>query len=166
MNVPCIAEVIGFDRLRREYREFKDKRQLLRDFDFFLADIRVYKMLPECLGKEFYAKKAFPCPVKMHGFDSPKDLEKQLNQAAACTYYALGNGPNYSVKIGRISQDAKDIGKNFSQCLGQVLGYTTCWDNIDFGKISQITLRVGNSIELPVYNHLEEADIDAYMKSQ
>jgi len=74
MNIPCIAEVIGFDRLRREYREFKDKRKLLRDFDFFLADIRIYKMLPEVLGKEFYSKKAFPCPVKMHGFDTDKEL--------------------------------------------------------------------------------------------
>jgi hypothetical protein len=26
LNIPCIAEVIGFDRLRREYRDFKDKR--------------------------------------------------------------------------------------------------------------------------------------------
>ena len=61
--------MIGFDRLRREYREFKDKRQLVRDYDFFLADIRIYKMLPEVLGKEFYSKKAFPCPIKMAYFE-------------------------------------------------------------------------------------------------
>ena len=70
LKIPCIAEVIGFDRLRRDFRQFKDKRQLIRDFDVFLADIRVYKMLPDCLGKEFYNKKAFPAPIKMHGFSS------------------------------------------------------------------------------------------------
>jgi len=26
LDIPCVADVIGFDRLRREYREFKDKR--------------------------------------------------------------------------------------------------------------------------------------------
>lgn len=76
LNIPCIAEVIGFDRLRREFHEFKDKKKLLRDFDVFLADIRIYKMLPECLGREFYQKKMFPCPIKVHGFGSSKDLEK------------------------------------------------------------------------------------------
>lgn len=75
LKIPCIAEVIGFDRLKRDFRQFKDKRVLLKDYDLFLADIRIYKMLPEMLGKEFYAKKAFPCPIKVHGFDSSKELE-------------------------------------------------------------------------------------------
>jgi ribosome biogenesis protein UTP30 len=74
MDIKCIAEVIGFDRLKRDFRQFKDKRQLQRDYDVFLADIRIYKMLPELLGKEFYSKKAFPCPIKVHGFESPKGL--------------------------------------------------------------------------------------------
>jgi Ribosomal protein L1p/L10e family len=47
---------------------------LLQDYDLFLADLRVYKMLPEALGKEFYAKKKYPCPLKLHGFADPKDL--------------------------------------------------------------------------------------------
>ena len=87
LNIPCIAEVIGFDRLKRDFRQFKDKRQLLKDFDLFLADIRIYKMLPEMLGKEFYSKKQFPCPIKVHGFESDKELEKQLNSAASSAYF-------------------------------------------------------------------------------
>ena len=78
LKVPCVAEVIGFDRLSRDFRQFKDKRQLLRDYDLFLADIRIYKMLPEKLGKEFYTKKAFPCPIKLHGIE---DVQKRLNNA-------------------------------------------------------------------------------------
>ena len=109
LDIPCIAEVIGFDRLRREFREFSEKKKLLRDYDLFLADIRVYKMLPECLGKEFYAKKMFPCPIKVHGFETPKELENQLNMASSAAYYIQGNGPNYSIRIGTINQDAKSI---------------------------------------------------------
>ena len=69
MNIPCIAEAIGFDRLKRDFHQFKDKRALLNDFDMFLADIRIYKMLPEKLGKEFYSKKVYPCPIKVHDMD-------------------------------------------------------------------------------------------------
>lgn len=87
LDIPCIAEVIGFDRLRRDFRQFKDKRQLLKDYDLFLADIRIYKMLPEMLGKEFYAKKAFPCPIKLHGLGNDENLKTALNQAAECAYF-------------------------------------------------------------------------------
>ncbi len=47
----------------------------------FLAYLRVYKMLPPLLGKEFYSKKMFPAPTKLHGF-SGKGLEEQLNKAS------------------------------------------------------------------------------------
>jgi ribosome biogenesis protein UTP30 len=53
--------------LKKEFKQFKDKRSLLKNYDLFLADLRIYKMLPECLGKEFYAKKKYPCPIKLHG---------------------------------------------------------------------------------------------------
>jgi len=75
MEIPCIAKVIGLDKLRRNFKQFKDKRQLLKDYDAFLADLRVYKMLPELLGKEFYQRKKYPCPVKLHGLENAKALE-------------------------------------------------------------------------------------------
>lgn len=54
LKIPCIAKVIGYDKLKREYKQFKDKKTLLNEYDIFLADLRIYKMLPECLGREFY----------------------------------------------------------------------------------------------------------------
>lgn len=74
MNIPQIAQVIGFDKLKRNYKQYKDRRTLLKQYDGFLADMRIYKMLPECLGKEFYDKKKFPCPIKIHGLGSSKKL--------------------------------------------------------------------------------------------
>lgn len=59
-------------------------------------------MLPECLGKEFYSKKKYPYPIKLHGLDK-KELQKQLNRASKATYFMQGNGPNYSLKIGKAS---------------------------------------------------------------
>lgn len=166
LNIPCIAKVIGYDKLKRNFRQYKDKRQLLKDYDAFLADLRVYKMLPELLGKEFYEKKKYPCPIKMHGFDSPKQLEKQLNSAAASTFFALGNGPNYSVRVGKTFQKEKDIGQNAIKALGQALAYATVHDDIDFEAVSQVTMRVGSSPELPVYNNFSEADLNAWMQDE
>ena len=71
-----MAKVIGFDKLKRNFRQYKDKRALLKEYDGFLADLRVYKMLPELMGKEFYNRKKYPCPIKVHGFDSPSELQE------------------------------------------------------------------------------------------
>lgn len=103
VDVPCIAKVIGFDKLKRNFKQFKDKRALLGDYDAFLADLRIYKMLPECLGRSFYSAKKFPCPLKLHGLDD-EALATTLNQAAASTFFMQGNGPNYSVRVGLTSQ--------------------------------------------------------------
>lgn len=111
LKIPCIAKVIGFDKLKRNFKQYKDKRTLVKDYDAFLADLRIYKMLPEVLGKEFYQQKMYPVPIKVHGFSS-QDLESQLNSAASATHFLQGNGPNYSVVVGRTSQKATDVALN------------------------------------------------------
>lgn len=54
----------------------------MKEYDGFLADLRIYKMLPELLGKEFYSKKKYPCPLKLHGYESSAELESLLNKAS------------------------------------------------------------------------------------
>ena len=88
----------------------------MADFDGFMADLRVYKMLPEILGKNFYSKKQYPAPIKLHGF-SDQELQKQLNSAASKVCFMPGNGPNYSVRVGSIQMDEKDIVKNAQMAL-------------------------------------------------
>ena len=100
MNVPTLAKVIGYDKLKREFKQFKDKRSLLKDYDAFLADLRIYKMLPELLGKGFYQNKKYPCPIKIHNFEGDA-LKDQINSACEATTFMMGNGPNYSIKVGK-----------------------------------------------------------------
>mmetsp|Transcript_44284 Transcript_44284/g.42982 ORF Transcript_44284/g.42982 Transcript_44284/m.42982 type:complete len:104 (+) Transcript_44284:332-643(+) len=102
--------------------QFKDKKQLLSDYDLFLSDLRVYKMLPECLGKEFYSKKKFPYPLKVHDFVDAKKLQKEINKAIQASYFTMGNGPNYSVRVGRTDQEDKEIADNVEMSLGHCLG--------------------------------------------
>lgn len=60
-------------------------------------------MLRESLGREFYDKKKYPCPIKIHGHETPSELQKALNKASKATYFISGNGPNYTVKVGKTS---------------------------------------------------------------
>lgn len=84
LEIPCIAKAIGFDKLKRNFHQFKDKRALAKEYDTFLADIRVYKMLPEQLGNEFYTHKKYPVPIKVHDM-SKKELQEQLNKASSAS---------------------------------------------------------------------------------
>jgi len=75
LKIPTIAKVMGYDKLKRNFKQYKDRRVLLKDYDAFLADLRIYKMLPELLGKEFYSQKKYPVPIKVHDF-TPKQLQE------------------------------------------------------------------------------------------
>lgn len=75
-----------------------------------------------------------------------------------------GNGPNYTVKIGRISQDAKDVAKNIATALPQILGNLTCWDDITFEHVSQVSLKIDENIDLPIYNYLNKEDVEMYLQ--
>ena len=41
----------------------------------------------------------------------------KLNNATQAAYFIPGNGPNYSIKIGRINMNEKDILSNFQTIL-------------------------------------------------
>jgi hypothetical protein len=46
-----------------------------------------------------------------------------------------GNGPNYSLKVGKTSNDAKDVTENIIAALPQALGYVSVHDGIKFSKV-------------------------------
>lgn len=164
MDIPCVAKVIGFDKLRREFKQFKDKRQLLKDYDIFAADLRVYKMLPAVAGREFYRSKMFPVPVKLHNLEK-EALEEQLNGITACSVFMMGNGPNYSLRIGRTSMEAKEVAKNVEVALSDMLGYVCMHDDISFEHVQQITVSTRKCpVELPVLSQLTESEKKAFME--
>lgn len=63
-----IQRVIGIEKLKSKYHSFESKRQLLGEYDVFLADDRVITYLPTLLGKTFYKSGAKrPIPVSLEG---------------------------------------------------------------------------------------------------
>ena len=60
------------------------------------------------------------------------------NNVNMVDYYVvfINDDPNYSVPIGKISQNSNDIAKNVESVLAPALGYITCWDNLGFEHVS------------------------------
>lgn len=50
-------QIIPYKVLRTEYKPFEAKRRLLGNFDMFLSDNRIRRLLPSHLGKHFYLRK-------------------------------------------------------------------------------------------------------------
>jgi hypothetical protein len=58
-----------------------------------------------------------------------------LNKAAKATFFMQGNGPNYSIRVGRTSQDAGSIAENIEQALPFALAYVCAHDDIKFSSV-------------------------------
>ena len=80
----------------------------------------------------------------------------------------MGNGPNYSVRIGRTSQKPNEVALNAQKALTVALSHLTYHESerIGFQNLAQVTLKVGDSVELPVFNQLSSADLAAYAAIQ
>ena len=78
----------------------------------------------------------------------------------------MGNGPNYSLRIGRTNQDALSVAENIEAALPFALGYVTAKDDIKYSAVQSITVKVGESPELPVFNQLTQGEVLAYISEK
>ena len=163
MDLPCVAKVLSYKKLMKDFSQFKDKRELFNEYDLFFADSRVYKMLPKCLGKLFYSRKKFPFPLKLHGGE-PSKVERRIREAFECSYMMLGNGPNYSLRVARTSMNAKDAVKNIIQAVYRVVPHIIMKDGIKHSKVQCISLQTPQSVDLPIFNQLLKSEVEAYLK--
>jgi ribosome biogenesis protein UTP30 len=63
-----ISKVIAVSKLKAKYKSFETKRQLLAEYDIFLADERIITGLPVILGKVFFKSTSKrPIPVDLTG---------------------------------------------------------------------------------------------------
>lgn len=121
-------------------------------------------MLPKCLGRQFYEKKKYPYPVKLHkAEESPSELEALINDLTKHTYFIMGNGPNYALRIGRTDMNVKEIAANVIDALPQMLAHIMFRDGIKTNKIQQISLRLTDSVDLPIFTQLTKHEILAFL---
>ncbi|KAF9729272.1 hypothetical protein PMIN06_010869 [Paraphaeosphaeria minitans] len=126
-----VARVIGVDKLKKKWKSFETKRQLLAEHDVFLVDDRVTKIVAEALGKTFYGTKSKrPIPVRLTAGafvdKSKKDdkkkqenvvgtaagVAKEIEAALSATYVSMSASTNTSIKVGKLSMTSAQLKEN------------------------------------------------------
>ena len=154
-----VAKVLGISKLRNNYKPHEAKRKLCDSYDLFLADARVVPLLPKLLGKTFFKKKRQPVPVDL----TKKDWPKQIRKAAAATYAKQSAGTCVSVKVARASHSQTEIVANAIAAIDGVVDKVVArgWANVQ-----SVFLKTTESVALPVYNALPDAEEDAKARKE
>lgn len=77
-GVKNITEIIPYKVLRTEYKPYEAKRRLLGNFDMFLSDDRIRRLLPSHLGKHFYQRKKEPLSVNLQSKQLARDIQSVI----------------------------------------------------------------------------------------
>lgn len=144
--VAGVDKVIGVSKLRKNYRQYADKRKLLQSYDVFLADDRIVPLLPPLLGSKFFQKKKHPTPVNFQKSDLAAELEKALNS----TNFYISAGSCCLVRIAKTSFTRKQVIANIVEGLPSIVSYIPGkWKNVQ-----SIHLKTQDSIAMPLFNSL------------
>ncbi|KAJ4364660.1 proteasome-interacting protein cic1 [Neocucurbitaria cava] len=126
-----VQRVLGVDKLKKRYKSYEQKRALLAEYDVFMVDDRVIKIVAEFLGKTFYQSKAKrPVPVRLTAgayvdksakkdtrepqnvVGTPQGVAKEIETALKSTYLSMSASANTSIKIGNLSQTSQQLTEN------------------------------------------------------
>ncbi|KAF2736779.1 ribosomal protein L1 [Polyplosphaeria fusca] len=127
-----VGRVISFGKLRKKYNTFELKRQLLAEYDMFMADERIIGSLPGVLGKVFFSGKGKrPLPIvltagadrsgkratqnkeeKVAPIGTPAGIAREIQTALNSTLVNLSASANTSIKVGKLSMTPQQVQEN------------------------------------------------------
>ena len=107
-----IQRVIGVTKLKTKYKSYESRRQLLGEYDVFLADDRIITYLPQVLGKVFYKSGSKrPVPVTLEGkrqsMDEKGNKRRKLSEGGA--------------KVNKAEVKPADVAREIERALGSAL---------------------------------------------
>ena len=181
--------VITFTNLKQEYEQFDKKRNLVKRFDMFLCDKSLYMILKKVLGRAFYKSKKYPLAItltkprpelikdKANNYESESENEEENTEkyfvskdivskliidSVTNVHFTMSNGPNYTVKAGYLSEDKTEtIVKNLKNVISYTLAHILKW-GVRFEHLKTVSLKITNSVELPIFNQLSTEEINAF----
>lgn len=144
---PFSLQIIKLDKLRTQYKEFKDRRKLLSQHDLFLADDRILPMLTKALGKTFLKVKKQPVPISLERRSS---LGKQIARARDSAFLVGSFGDCWAVKLANTAMTEDQVVENLMAGIGEVVkNIPRKWKNV-----KAINIKCSNSVALPVYSNV------------
>jgi ribosome biogenesis protein UTP30 len=135
-----VQRVLGVEKLKKRYKSYEQKRALLAEYDVFMVDDRVIKIVAECLGKTFYKNKSKrPIPIRLTAgayidksakkdskepqnvVGTPQGVAKEIESALNSTYLSMSPSANTSIKIGNLSMTPEQLVANTSAVVSEVV---------------------------------------------
>jgi hypothetical protein len=146
--VPGLAKVMAIKKLRKNFKQFEDRRTLAGAYDLFLADDRILPYLKSPLGTKFFVKKKQPIAVRV----SRKDVSNSIRAVFHRTAMHVSAGACTNVKIAHFGLTIDQIVDNI------LVGMNNCAAHIPKGwlGIQSISVKTNASIALPIYNALAD----------
>lgn len=171
-----VARVIGITKLKAKYKSYESRRQLLGEYDVFLADDRIVTHLPTTLGKIFYEKTAKrPIPVHIQGKPAnngrdengakrvklaeggtkvvkneptAENLAKEVERAIGSALVHLSPSTNTAVKVGKSGWSAEDVAANIEVV---VAGLVDKYVSNGWRNIRGFHIKGPNTASLPIW---------------
>lgn len=169
-----ITRIIGLEKLRSRYKSYESKRQLLGEYDVFLADDRIITYLPAVLGKPFYKSSVKrPVPVSLEGrrqnIDEhgnkrrklaeggtkvtkndarPAEVAAEIERALSSALVHLAPSTTTAVKVGIASMTAQQIQQNVEAV---VAGLVEKYVPQKWRNVRAIHIKGATTIALPIW---------------
>ncbi|KAF2193297.1 ribosomal protein L1 [Zopfia rhizophila CBS 207.26] len=163
-----IGRVIGLQKLKAKYKTYESRRQLLAEYDIFLADSRIIKSLPQALGKIFYSGAGKrPIPVNLAAgtkkqkddsskkkdandktVGTPQAVAREIEIALKSTLVNLSASANTTIKVGRDSMKPRQIMENVGAVVSVL---TNKFVPQGWRGIRGLHIKGPNSMALPIW---------------
>uniref|UniRef100_A0A8C6W3Z9 Ribosomal L1 domain-containing protein 1 n=1 Tax=Nannospalax galili TaxID=1026970 RepID=A0A8C6W3Z9_NANGA len=144
-GVKTISRIIPFQTLKKEYKAYEAKLNLLSSFEFFITDERIRRLLPTHIGKHFYQRKKVPVPVNLLA----KNLSKEINDCISGTVLNISkSGSCSTIRIGHTGMETQHIIENIlavSKKLSEILPEK--WQSVKL-----LFLKTEKSVSLPIFS--------------
>ncbi|KAJ5665407.1 uncharacterized protein N7477_007855 [Penicillium maclennaniae] len=168
-----IEKVIGFSKLKARYQSFESRRQLLAEYDVFLADERIITRLVPTLGKIFYKSSKRPIPIRIQKiekvdgkrvkadpkkktnkeekraeFAAPLIVAKEIERALHSAPVQLAPSTSTAIRIGSSKFTAEQLSENVAAV---VKGMTEKFVSKGWRNIKNIHIKGANTTALPIW---------------
>jgi len=127
IDFPFKVKVIDVQKLKMKFSRFQERRNLLKQFDLFLCDYKIYFLLKKLLGKPFYVHRKYPLPIKINYEDKEEIKAEVVNNVENSGIFYMTNGPNYAFKVARYSMENDEILSNVMSSVIHVIAHIMKW---------------------------------------
>ena len=143
--------------VKKEFKQFQDRKTLLSSHSHFLCDSRVASQLYNLLGKVFSNRNHLPVPVDIPG-DKPSALEQAVQKAVHMSTYMHVAGQNITLRVAHCSMSQAQILDNVLQGASFAINKLVGEQGISGGRVHSIHIKTSDSAALPLFSrHYDRA---------